>query len=349
MPGGLDSITPWPLNNEEYFDADIYSLTDAQGYQFDFNVMSQDVVFRNETDCRILGDTDYAIIICVATSREDPNQINALIAHCPADISASSQCLQGRQWGNEGVWNTSLSTYMQRMTTNFARENASIIQVFQESESLPANINPQDLLSVYETSFNTTGSAAGTASGIRFIQYLSNLLFLSQANNVSYSVAYNYLQSFLILPLYYFHANNMAPNLTISPDGMAKDLPPELYTEASFATMSYRIKVGRTTVIIYIVGAGVLIFLCLAILVSGSLPVTAGKCPDTTAWPAFDLLANCEVRDTDQSLAQKVASLKATRKRDLGRQMEFSVFVGQDTEAPCQQSSRPSSVSHDPA
>jgi hypothetical protein len=71
LPGGLDLVrlrngTPY---TNVYEDTPVTLINDAPGYQLDFSVPQEDLMFDSETDCTIYYDGFYrAISLCISTN-----------------------------------------------------------------------------------------------------------------------------------------------------------------------------------------------------------------------------------------------------------------------------------------
>ena len=296
VPGGLELISPWPSKNVDDWHADVYVVDNIRGYHLDYSQMSVDARFDGISDCKTFGNSKGGIQICLSSQG---NTLNAKFVHCPLDLASSSACETDTTWHASTGWSTSLQPYIRTATTAFDRANSSILSISHSTFSAPqpAQIRPQDLLDVYTASFNGSGLSFGTGSSQQFIQYLSNVLIFAETSSSSYNSAGMYLRNLLALPLYYFHNNNLAPSILLSPDKPLPGLPSELYSTASLATTSFRIVVGRATVIVYIVLGSLVLLACLAVVVLGSISYTAGKCPETTVWPVLDFVANCKMKE----------------------------------------------------
>ena len=332
VPGGVELITPWPSKNEDHWDAETYQVKDLQGYQLDFGEMAAGARFDGSADCKVFGDSDASVQICVSSHTgpgAEQNVLNAKFVHCPLDVASSSNCERDTDWHASTGWTTALRPYIRRSTTTFSRLNGTIISTSRAlSPPQPALISASDLLSVFSLSFNTTsGSVTGTSSALRFVQYLATVMTFAETSSFTYSAATGYLRNLLVLPLYYFHDNNLAPAVEPSPDAPLKGLPSELYTDASLAKVRYRIVVGRTTTLIYVAGGSLVILACLVVLVAGSLRPWAGKIPETTAFPVLDFVRSCEVAGPEVKLADMLKGSKDVGGRQGRRKLDCNIVL----------------------
>ena len=330
VTGGLELITPWPSKQEQHLNAEIYMVKDLQGYQLDFSQLPTKARFNGQSDCKFFGDDASAVQICISSENDDESALNAKFVHCPLELSSSSTCSTSTDWHSSTEWTTSLRPYVRCATTSFYRSNGTIVSISSATISEPpmANVSPQDLLDVFDASFNmTANSITGSSSALRFIQYLANVMAFAETSSTSYNAAAGYLRNLLALPLYYFHANNLVPTVSPSPDTPLPGLPDALYTRVSLTEVSYRIVVGRTTLILYIICASVLILACLTILVLGSLPTFAGGCPDISAWPTLDFVANCRSKDGEDTLHETFQACRGLEGRNLREKIGLRVIT----------------------
>lgn len=162
------------------------------------------------------------------------------------------------------------------------------------SAPLIPKIQPFDLFSAYDLSFgNSSLSGFGGQASTQFIQFVATTLTFAETSSLAFRSAELYLRNLLALPLYYYHANNLSPTISPSPDKPLPGLPQELYVRASLATAWHKLIVGKTTVWVYIIGGALAILACMTILVLGSMRQTAGNIPDTTPWSALDFAVHC--------------------------------------------------------
>ena len=84
--------------------------------------------------------------------------------------------------------------------------------------------------------------------------------------------------------------------------------------------------------IVYATGGTLVILACVAVLVVGSLPKTAGQCPDLTAWGPLDFARNCQIKGgggigTGESLTRRLKGCRGIKGRELAKRMGFDVVV----------------------
>jgi hypothetical protein len=295
LHGGLGLVTPWPTKNQDHPSASVYTLNSVRGLQLDFTNIAPGARFDGVTECIVVGSNDQAIQICI--SQYDTYIIDAKFVHCP--LSLLGNCLLDTSWHSSSGWAFTLSIYSRTATAHFSRFNLSTIAISDLSPPIPEPVKASDLLSVYNTSLQITSSGFANSGPTQLIYYVSaNLTLAETLSETAFQPDLN-LRNFLTAPLLYFSPNYMSPYTTVpSPNKILDGLPNDqgLYITASLSIPSYRLIPALWSAWVYTILMGAVIIACVALLVLGSLPVTAGQIPETTFWPFVDFVAECEVR-----------------------------------------------------
>ncbi len=305
--GGLSLVTPPLVRNTTLPDAYVYLVKNMQGMQLDFTPITANSRFDETTDCIVAGNGVAAVQFCMSTS--DGTTIDAKFVHCPTLISFNSSCLTDPSWHSSPGWNTSLTIHRRTADIHFSRYNFTTVLISNLSRNpVTLSIPPSSLLHVFNITFS--GNALGFSSntpGQQFIFYLSNYLVAAAASSSFGSLeAGIYLRNLLALPLYYFqptYFSDAAAAITEDNVDMPNPaVPAELYTQAAFAEPSFRVQVARWSVWVYTVVGAVTIAVCVALLVLGSLEVTARKVPEASLWPVLDFATGCQVLEGREKL-----------------------------------------------
>lgn len=295
LHGGLGLVTPWPTKNQNHPSASIYTLNSVRGLQLDFTNIVPGARFDGVTECIVVGSNDQAIQICI--SQYDTYIIDAKFVHCP--LSLVGNCLLDTSWHSSSGWAFTLSIYSRTATAHFSRFNLSTIAISDLSPPIPEPVKASDLLSVYNTSLQITSSGFANSGSTQLIYYVSAYLTTAETSSETAFQADLNLRNFLTAPLLYFSPNDMSPYTAVpSPNKILDGLPNDqgLYITASLSIPSYRLVPALWSVWVYAILMGAVIIACVALLVLGSLPVTAGQIPETTFWPFVDFVAECEAR-----------------------------------------------------
>ena len=102
-------------------------------------------------------------------------------------------------------------------------------------------------------------------------------------------------------------------------------------TRVFLARLRYRIHVGSTTYITYMVLCGAALIACIVALLLGSLPGFAGRVPDTSAFAAWDVEAHYDVNRHQLDRADKSAGCmppKPTSSQQLKGKMLIRTVAG---------------------
>lgn len=317
LHGGLGLVTPWPTKNQDHPSASVYTLNSVRGLQLDFTNIVPGARFDGVTECIVVGSNDQAIQICI--SQYDTYIIDAKFVHCP--LSLLGNCLLDTSWHSSSGWAFTLSIYSRTATAHFSRFNLSTIAISDLSPPIPEPVKASDLLSVYNTSLQITSSGFANSGPTQLIYYVSAYLTLAETSSETAFQADLNLRNFLTAPLLYFSPNYISPYTTVpSPNKILDGLPNDqgLYITASLSIPSYRLIPALWSVWVYTILMGAVIIACVALLVLGSLPVTAGQIPETTFWPFVDFVAECEVRHGGEDVELSDLRRRAVQNADDG-------------------------------
>jgi hypothetical protein len=335
VSGGLELISPWPYLNYSLSDSPIYTVWHNQGYHFDFSALDSLATFDGATDCNMYGEQAAAVLFCLTISQNSAlnmSMVSPRIAHipevlliraliewinCPVDISSQSQCLDDSSWQASTGWTATLRSYRQTATVHYYRSNQTIAALTDLGTATPVAISPHDLFRVYNDTFQPNGFFGQYATGRQFILFLNNFLGFASLSAFTKSSALDHLRNLAVLPLYYFQPTLLNPALVASPNNPAAGLPHDLYTTAAFSTPSFRLVVGRATLLIYTAVGSVLLLLCLAALALGSLHAFAGRIVEPSPFSALDLSVGCTDGSTENGLTKKLQDCKGLAGRQL--------------------------------
>jgi hypothetical protein len=299
--GGLQLVTPSPTRNNSIPNSYVYLVKKMRGLQIDFHPLALTARFDGTTDCLVAGNEGSAVQFCVSNSEK--TIINAKYVQCPILISGNSSCLTDTSWLSSSGWTTSMIVHQRTADVYFSRYNFSTVAIRNLSPPIVLEISHSSLLDVFNTTFsgNTLGFSSNSP-GQQFITYLSIYLSFAETSSFGRFEAGNYLRNLLALPLYYFQPTYLSEESRAINESNVDEpnpaVPPELHTAAAFADPSYQLLVAKWSIWLYTIGGAVMITFCLVLLIVGSLPYTAGNVPDTTLWPAIDLMASCDTTDT---------------------------------------------------
>ena len=204
-------------------------------------------------------------------------------------ILGTGTCLRDRSWQSSSGLTASLYTYRRSATTHYSRLNNSILAISELSTAQPIRIDPQDILLVYNNTFNLAGSMGQVDTGKQLVQFLANYLEIFATGGQSLDIGLGPLKNLLVLPFVYFQPNYINPGRQPSPDTVAEGLPEELYTSASYTDAVDQLVVGRISLLVYVAVGAVVLAASVVVIIMGSLEITAGGIPNTSPWPVLDL------------------------------------------------------------
>jgi hypothetical protein len=119
----------------------------------------------------------------------------------------------------------------------------------------------------------------------------------------------NAIQSLLALTLYYCQNGVMSQTILGADQTKLRPRPLDTYKVGVFekqnpaqatvalAEIQYRIRVGRATLIAYIVISGITLLICFVVLVVGSVLELVKFDAEPTLWPALDFWTQCRVEE----------------------------------------------------
>lgn len=247
------------------------------------------------------------------------------LVQCPNSIAARSKCRSDTSWHSNPGWATRLTATFRRANVAYSMSNATILShTFSDSPPVPAPMNATEMLQAYRDAFGDFEDLPDVLKVLAdpegtevFPMYtypavvwwcLKGVSSLGAQNPAMVTRAADTLYCLLAMVLYYcqpglYARALMKPALNrtaLDPDiqKFAADLlaiaPPD--TQVYLSGLRYQIVVGRARLVAYVVLCGVTLGLCLCVLVFGSYAPVASHVPETSPFPSWDSLVNCEVK-----------------------------------------------------
>jgi hypothetical protein len=303
------------LGLTEHLESNVVLSENQQVYSLEYrdNVeLSKDV--RN---CETFESGPVQYLLCI--ENHDDNWLHAEMIPCPVDLITSKACAQDKSWHSSSGFSTALKASFLQASISYDRQDGRILshKVHTDAGSTQTSINSAELLSAFTVILNTTvpdqsnfsGSILGTPShffGRLIAGHMYRIGKAMQSNPTARLKGVNAVQSLLGLALFYCQNGILAqtvlpfaPNATgqskVSDSGAFQNN--EKTAIVALAETRYRIKVGRATLLTYIILGSVTLFVCLLALVIGSILELVKFEAEPTLWPTLDFWTQCRVED----------------------------------------------------
>lgn len=302
------------LGLTQHLESNVVLSENQQVYSLEYrdNVeLSKDV--RN---CKTFESGPVQYLFCV--ENHDDSWIRAEMIPCPVDLITLQRCAQDESWHSSSGFSTALKASFVRATISYDRQDGRILshEIDTEVGSKQANLDSAELLSAFTVILNTTvpdepdvsSSILGTPShffGRLIAGHMYRIGKGMQTNPTTRVKGINAVQSLLGLVLFYCQNGILAQTvLPFAPNsGGQSQLTSGAFQDeqktaiVALAETKYRIKVGRATLIAYIVLSSVTLLVCILALVIGSILELVKFEAEPTLWPSLDFWTQCRVED----------------------------------------------------
>jgi len=181
-------------------------------------------------------------------------------------ICESGNCTSDTTWQLSTQMATTLAFSRRSANTYYARQNGTLLWITNMTEPIREIISVDDLFHVFNRFFSVGPTESTTQDLIRWIvTYLQG--YLDEPSTQEIKVTIDFLQSLLVTPLLWFHANDFNSNFTVpSETSPTLNLPSNLYVTGNLATRNSRILIAKWTVIVF-TALGVSLYVwCVAVL-----------------------------------------------------------------------------------
>jgi hypothetical protein len=241
-----------------------------------------------------------------------------------------------------------------------SRSSGAIVSHHLSTSATPTKIQAPELLTALATLLNTTAGGPGLSSlilgkpngffGRIVAAHLLRIGKLASLWSPSNTHGINALQSLLAMAIYFCQPGVLAGavlpstgnNTAQIQQNLIAVIPLPVNTEMAFVRTRYRLKVGRATLIAYVVLCGLTLLECFCALVVGTIAEWVQKEAEPTLYPALDFWTQCRVEHEDgavvkvqerdamawktgQDLFKGISAVKVVRRRRKlnGRDMEL--------------------------
>jgi hypothetical protein len=250
-----------------------------------------------------------------------------VLSHCPLHIAANLKCMDSTKWPSSDGWGTTLSLFKQRANIGYNGINSTILYHKFLSDPEDARISASDLLYVFNTVFNKhldkdSGlglmlSAMGRGTNKPMALFAIWFYFLEAVELGTEDSRVNRytitgLQSLLAIVIHYCQARHFANlgGVLTRPLSKRSTLIGQTLLQQAFlfpegeanvdivpAFVRWSLKVGHTTIIAYIILAGVCLAACTIAQIMGSFTKIGKRVRHMGTFPVLDQLCNTELRD----------------------------------------------------
>ncbi|KAH7378281.1 hypothetical protein BKA66DRAFT_148319 [Pyrenochaeta sp. MPI-SDFR-AT-0127] len=316
-----------PLSRES--DSQVILSSNQQIFSFDFHDNIE--VARDNLKCKDLNAGPAWYTLCAGGA--DDGSILFTMVPCPANFVVNRQCANDTSWRSSKGFSTSLRVSYAHANVAYQRLDGRILWHETLSDSRLANVDASDLLNALNVILATDNRVASPftpdVSGNSTEVVPSNPILGSPTHFFGRLVAghmyrigrlklstsieahwrgTNALQNLLAITLFYCQngvlSQTVLPflsNSTAIPDfyGRGAFEQSEKSSLVSFATTRYKLKVGRGTLVAYIILSGLTLLICITALIFGSLLELVSYDAEPTLWPCLDFYTQCRVEDSN--------------------------------------------------
>ena len=225
-------------------------------------------------------------------------------------------------WRAQAGWRTSLTLYERRADIVYNGLNGTIMShTFQDEARKPVDISATELLHVWDTVLGPVNKSTDFGIDLQLLglgsnkpilplsiwQYFQGLEDLSKKDLRANRRAIGGLQSLLASGIYHCQAKDFVELrrllLSVQNSNLSNlgqdiiSLFPEVEADTKFypAAMRYNLRVGRRSLLAYVVISAVTLILCFAALLVATCTEVGRKVCDMTPFPSLNLMCDCRV------------------------------------------------------
>lgn len=302
-----------------FINQQIYSLR----YQDNVGVMHTGLQCKQFT----AGPASY--MLCARNAAD--GSVEAAMIPCPAELVTEKRCADETSWKDAPGFTTSLRPSFLNASVSYDRIDGSILSYEKVTEPTPTTIDASQLLAamavLLDPSFLPSNSslsnpilgAPNNLFGRLIVGHNYRISKLMQQDPSDIVKGTNALQSLIAITMFYCQNGIMSQTVLAQLHGA--NAIKNYYTTGAYAKREkssyfalaetqYRIKVGRATLIAYIVLGGLTLTVCVLVLAIGSLVELAKLDAEPTLWPALDFYTQCKVQDQNGKIVQAHARVE---------------------------------------
>jgi hypothetical protein len=306
IPGGLQSVSPWPYQKLQDTTLDVYVTKGGPAYQVDFWSPPQNVTWPSDACSVYAANEDLSFQLCTSLDTDGKTIMTGTLvdwsvrfhrAHssigwtpCTGTVLPSGDCSQEGSWEAFNYTATFISISRRTATVYAMRDTSTIVAWENLGEPEFQIITPSDFQTAFDvmvTPWNNSSLILPPSdSTVQLTAQIASTLVIGLAAPES-SEPLDYLRNIFATPLYIFNPLLLGlsdPLPAISE--VQPDLPPENYINGSYARIRVHAVPERWTVLAYVVVSGVLLFACFVGLIVG----TGYEGPELSEFPFIDSL-----------------------------------------------------------
>ena len=272
---------------------------------------------KDNTSCRIFASGPSQYRFCSGNAAD--GLLHVAMIPCPNSLVLAGQCVQNTTWHSSPGFSVSLKPSFVNATVAYDRQQGGVVSHELETSPIPTHINSSDLLSAMEVILNVTVPEANSTDANPILGSTTHFfgrLAVAQMYRVSTIMAsnpttarfkgVNALQCFLGITLFYCQNGILSQTvLPFAPNATATQVANQVgayqkqkkTATVALASTHYELRVGRGTLIAYIVLSGLTLLICLLALIVGSVLELAQFDAEPTLWPSLDFYTQCRVED----------------------------------------------------
>ncbi|KAF2115423.1 hypothetical protein BDV96DRAFT_646421 [Lophiotrema nucula] len=259
-------------------------------------------------------------------SNGDEDELLAALIPCPIELVNQGACLQDQRWMGKPKFTSSLKASFFNATIAYDRQDGRILSHDITTDAVPVTISASEVVEAMTHILNTTQPfRTSQQPSTQLLGYPSNMFgrlvtghmyrigkMMANNNPAARQKGVNSLQALLGITLFYCQNGVLSQTvLPFAPKGNGTATPAsqsgafgrqDQNTFIALAQTRYRIKIGRGTLIAYIVLGGVALAICIIALSIGSIIELMKLEAEPTLWPALDFWTQCRVETADGAL-----------------------------------------------
>jgi hypothetical protein len=305
IPGGLQSVSPWPYQKLQDTTLDVYVTKGGPAYQVDFWSPPQNVTWPGDACSVYAANEDESFQLCTSLNTDGKTIMTGMLTGlfdftklissigwtpCTDKVLPSGDCNQEGSWEAFNYTATFISISRRTATVYAMRDTSTIVAWENLGKPEFQTITPSDFQTAFDVMVTPWNNLSlilpSNNTAVQLTAQIASTLELGLAAPESFEPL-DYLRNFFATPLYIFNPlllglSNPLPAIS----EVQPDLPSENYINGSYARIRVHAVPERWTVLAYVVVSGVLLFACFVGLIVG----TGYKGPELSEFPFIDSL-----------------------------------------------------------